>query len=136
MQNENHEINRNIDIIEDNTNQLILLINQLLDFRKIDNNNFAINLQLHNINHLLREVFSKFELIASRKNKTMELQLPEKEYEIPVDKDGVIKILNNLFLNAVKYSDREITVTLTEINSDKIAIKVLNDGAVIPSDKK
>lgn len=136
MQIEDREINRNIDIIEDNTNQLMLLINQLLDFRKIDNDNFTINLQLQNINHLLRDVFSRFELIASRKDKVMRLQLPEEEYEIPVDKDGIIKIFNNLFLNAIKYSDHEITAMLTEINSDKIAIKVLNDGAVIPSDKK
>lgn len=135
MQIEDREINKNIDIIEDNTNQLMLLINQLLDFRKIDNNNFTINLQLHNINHLLREVFLKFELIASRKNKIMRLQLPDEEYEIPIDKDGIIKILNNLFLNAIKYSDCDITVTLEVVNSDTITIKVLNDGVVIPADK-
>ncbi|MEL7598961.1 MAG: two-component regulator propeller domain-containing protein [Proteiniphilum sp.] len=136
MQIENSEINKNIDIIEDNTNQLILLINQLLDFRKIDNKNFAIHLQLLNINQFLREVFSKFELIASRKNKRMELQLPDKEFEIPVDRDGVMKILNNLFLNAIKYSDSEIMVTLTEINPDRVAINVSNDGSKIPLEKK
>lgn len=136
MQIENLEIKKNIDIIEENTNQLILLINQLLDFRKIDNNSFVIHLQLLNINHLLGEVFSKFKLIAFRKNKRMELQLPEKEFEIPVDRDGVVRILNNLFLNAVKYSDSDILVTLTEINSDKIAIHVSNDGQAIPMDKK
>lgn len=136
MQIENKEIIKNIDIIDDNTNQLILLINQLLDFRRIDSNSFAINLQLVNINNLLMEVYSRFEQIASSKSKRIELLLPEKEHEIPVDKDGITKILNNMFLNAVKYSDNEITITLSEISSEKIAIRVSNDGNLIPTDKK
>ncbi len=133
---DNQEINKNIDIIDDNTNQLIVLINQLLDFRKIDNNNFVINLELQNINHLLQEIFLKFELTASRKNKVMELQLPQKEYEIPIDKDGIIKIFNNLFLNAIKYSDHQIWVALEKSPSEKIVVSILSDGAIIPRDKR
>lgn len=129
---EDPELNKNISIMEENTNQLMALINQLLDFRKIDNNKFVVNLKLQNINEIVKGVCSRFELAVSQKNKSVELLLPERVYEIPVDKDGLLKILDNLMVNAVKYSNKKITISLDK-QEQYLMIRVCNDGDMIPN---
>lgn len=129
------ELNKNITIMEENTRQLMGLINQLLDFRKIDNNKFSISLKLNNINEIVKEVFQRFEPIAHQQDKLTELSLPDKNYEIPVDRDGFVKILNNLLVNAIKYSGRRISVQMLADVNGWLILKICNDGDLIPHDE-
>ncbi|OJU35729.1 MAG: hypothetical protein BGN96_04755 [Bacteroidales bacterium 45-6] len=129
------ELNKNISIMEENTNQLMGLINQLLDFRKIDNNKFSVNLKLNNINQIIKEVYNRFEPIATQRNKTLSLDLGQTSYEIPVDKDGLVKILNNLLVNAIKYSNKKISIELTESAGNYLKILICNDGEIIPQEE-
>ena len=132
---EDRELNKNIHIMEENTNQLMGLINQLLDFRKIDNNKFSINLKLININELVQDIFNRFEPIARQKHKTIEMIMPDQVFEVPLDKDGIIKILNNLIVNAIKYSSKRIIIKLSKLSTPYIAIRISNDGEVIPKEE-
>lgn len=49
-----------------------------------------------------------------------------------VDKDGLSKILNNLFVNAMKYSNEQIIIELSAMNHQFFSIKISNDGEIIP----
>lgn len=129
------ELNKNISIMEENTNQLMGLINQLLDFRKIDNNKFNVNLKLNNINEIIREVYARFEPIATQRNKVLSLELGATTFEIPVDKDGLVKILNNLLVNAIKYSNKKISIELSGSDEGCLRIIICNDGEIIPKEE-
>ncbi len=55
-------------MINKNTNRLIDLTNQLLDFRKAEANNFSLNFTKTDINELLSDVFATFRPAAEQKN--------------------------------------------------------------------
>lgn len=132
---EDADVKKNLHIMEDNTNHLLLLINQLLDFRKIDNNKFMLKLKLCDINEILEEMSARFQLLAEQKKKRIELKIPEEIIEAPVDKDGLIKILNNLLVNAVKYSNQYIKIELSYLESQYFSIRISNDGDLIPKEE-
>ncbi len=133
MEIDDPEIRKSLSIMSKNTSELLNLINQLLDFRKVDNNKFLVNLSNTNVSELLRDVFSRFESAAFHQKRTMTLLLPPEDVYAAIDKEAVTKILNNLFSNAIKYSEQYIEIELTTENSYLI-IQIKNDGEVIPSE--
>ncbi|MDD4969096.1 MAG: two-component regulator propeller domain-containing protein [Paludibacter sp.] len=131
---EDVEIRKNLHIMEDNTKHLLSLINQLLDFRKIDSNKFLLNYTVLDINEFLQETKARFEVLATTKNKIITLTLPVKTVNAPVDKEGLTKIVNNLLVNAIKYSDDIIKIDLS-IENKFFIIQISNDGSLIPQEE-
>lgn len=129
------DIKKNLHIMEENTNHLLLLINQLLDFRKIDNNKFMLKLKPCNINQILDEINSRFELMSEQRKKKIEIKIPNEIIEAPVDREGLTKILNNLFVNAMKYSNERIIIELSVLQNQFFSIRLSNDGELIPKEE-
>lgn len=133
MKIEDPVINKNLRIMSKNTNRLLRLINQLLDFRKLDSNKIVLNMVETDISELVKDVTMQFEPLAERKGKHFELSLPREAIRAWIDSEEFIKILNNLFSNALKYSNKQIEVELSG-QSEKFTLRVSNDGDLIPDD--
>ncbi|WP_236582372.1 two-component regulator propeller domain-containing protein [Sphingobacterium spiritivorum] len=133
-----NETVRDLSLIEKNTLRLIRLTNQLLDFRKAENNNMSLTFTKTDINALLSEVFNDLNYLAKDRSLQYELALPRISLTAYVDEEAFRKILTNLIHNAIKYADHEVRVKLLPFNSDDIMfnIEFRNDGKIIPSDKK
>ncbi len=129
------EIKKNLQIMSRNTSDLLGLINQLLDFRKMDSSRMQMNFVMINMSDLLRSVFQKFEPMALSANRHMNLFLPESDVYVSADRNSLAKMLNNLFTNAIRYSDDRIEVRL-EIEKTDFKVIFLNDGQLIPSELK
>ena len=127
------EIRRNLGIMNKNTSDLLALVNQLLDYRKVDSNKFLISKSTHNLTEIIKEIYSRFELTAYHETKKMTLLLPESDVFLAIDKGAITKILNNLLSNALHYSDDYIEVELLK-EDEFVYIKVRNDGEVVPVD--
>lgn len=125
------EVKKSLGIMRKNTSDLLGLINQLLDFRKVDSNKFVLAIATHNITELVRNIYACFEPTAVHKNKTMTLSLPPDDIFVPIDKGAFTKIINNLLSNALRYSDRIIEVDLIQ-NDGFVYLQVRNDGDLIP----
>ena len=132
---ENKDIQKNLRIMEESTNHLLSLINQLLDFRKIDNNKFMLKLKECNINQILEEMYDRFELMAEQRKKKIELKIPKTITKAIADEDGLSKILNNMFVNAMKYSNEQINIELSILDNQFFSIKIYNDGELIPKEE-
>lgn len=128
-----NEIRKNLQIMGKNTSELLILINQLLDFRKVDNNKFLLTYTDVNIAETLQDVYLRFESSAIKQNKQIKKILPDKDLHAPVDREAFIKILSNLFSNAVRYSKEYIEY---ELGSDEkyLILRFSNDGQLIPDD--
>ncbi|MDR2087721.1 MAG: response regulator [Dysgonamonadaceae bacterium] len=127
------EILKNLTLMSKNTSDLLNLVNQLLDFRKVDSNKFILNRTMNNATEILRTVYAQFEPLARRGNKSMHLSLPPEDIFASLDKSAFLKILNNLFSNALRYSDQEIDVAMF-VENDCFCIRIRNDGALVPED--
>ena len=127
------KIQKNLSVITQNTNRLLALTGQLLDFQKIGAHKFEMTLEYVDITALLRETVARFEPTISKKNKELTLDIPEEPIEAVVDKEAITKILSNLLNNALKYARRSICVELQK-TADAFLVRVTSDGEKIPTE--
>jgi ligand-binding sensor domain-containing protein/signal transduction histidine kinase/DNA-binding response OmpR family regulator len=130
------EMTENLKVIEKNTNRLLNLSNQLLDFRKMEAKGFQLNYMHSDIKQLLEGVYVRFELTARRKNLDFELHLPPEKLFADIDREAFTKIVSNLFTNAVKYAQTKIVAILEDAGENQFRLKVSNDGYLIPEEMK
>jgi signal transduction histidine kinase/DNA-binding response OmpR family regulator len=136
--NSNAEIVYNLKTMEKNTNRLIDLTNQLLDFRNTEMDKFSLNFVKTDISVLLEETYNSFQLAAEEKGIAFKLELPGIALQAYVDPEALKKILSNLFNNAIKYAESRIIIRLKNFNSDDRVFTVIvqNDGYIIPYELK
>ncbi len=111
---------------------LLRLIEQIVDFRRIENG--ATKLSLTNINLLdaVNEWTSAFMPTVEQKNKRIVLRsMSDLDYSITVDKAKIERVYYNVLSNAVKYSynDTIIHVELSAVSrngSDYLGLKIMN----------
>ena len=129
------EIKRNIGTMRRNTSDLMNLINQLLDFRKMDSNKMEMHPVTVNLSSLLREWVNKFTQMPASVQRSIDLSTPEQDVYVKADRNALIKVLNNLFSNAVKYSERTIIISI-EADEKQVRVVFDNDGAIIPTEAR
>lgn len=127
----------NLHIIEKNTQQLLNLSNQLLDFRKTESRGFKLNYVKTDVTLWLNTLLQPFLPMMENEKKTFTCDMPEGPYFAYIDREAFSKIVNNLLTNAIKYSDRYIFLQM-QIQEDKkeFSITVINDGLLIPESEK
>lgn len=127
------EVKENLITMERNTDRLLVLVNQLLDFRKIESKAFTLSLKVRNINALVANTYSRFVPTARQKQLETQLECPAEAILASVDEEAITKVCSNLFNNAIKYSATYIKVRLAaDEDSQHFRITVKNDGKPIP----
>lgn len=127
-------IRKNMLVMEQNVKRLLNLINQLLDFRKIDERKFILNPTNTNLNNLVTQTINRFQLMFEQKEKQLTLHITPDTLIAYVDKESVIKIMSNLLNNALKYSEKTIQVDLYATDDHIAHVRIINDGAPIPAE--
>lgn len=137
---ENEQISGNVreqlSIVKENTDRMLHLINQILDFRKIQNNKMALLIEQTEIVSLAGQIMDHFRLIAQDRQIHYKLDCSEKEILLWVDRDKFDKILFNLLSNAFKYTPNGKSITVKIVShSDRVLISVIDEGIGIPEKK-
>lgn len=132
------DLNNSLKIMEKNTNRLIDLSNQLLDFRQTEIKGFSLSFVKTNISELLDETYLNFKTLSDQKNLFFNIRFPSTPLYAYVDPEALNKIFSNLFSNALKYAREKVEIELLPFNvEDKLfTIAFKNDGYLIPYDKK
>jgi len=133
---ESPDIKASLRIMEKNTERLVDLTNQLLDFRQTEINGFSLTFTKENIIDITEEIFTSFKPLAEQKNISFTLKLPLQEIIAFIDVDAFNKILTNLLSNAVKYASSKAVVQVLALNAadTMFTIEVKNDGYLIPAE--
>lgn len=130
-----------LSIANANVNRMLTLVNQLLDFNKLENDTLPLEVERIDIASLLRQIADIFANYAEGKDINFTINGTDDNCFVTADADKITKICTNLLSNALKFTPRggTITVGLDTIyepgkgNSIKISVK--NTGRRIPSDK-
>ena len=121
-------------LMEKNVTWLVELVNQLLDFRKAETEGCNLNFVNIDIVALLASTADRFRETAQKNALQLKIESSVKELNICIDKEAVVKIISNLFSNAVKYAKNSILVTLSNENRETVVIDFINDGEPIPNE--
>lgn len=129
---------RDFHIIERNSKRLLQLVNQLLDFRKADQGVMKMQFSTHNIFNLLCNVADSFKPAMEQRLINFTLHCPDKKFEAEVDQDALIKILSNLFTNAIKFTKGQIHLSCgLDREKDFFTISISNNGpGISPADQE
>lgn len=128
-------IAKDLNIMSRNTDRLLVLVNQLLDFQKIEKENLSLDLTRQNVASILEDVCSRFSVSIEQQQKDCTVEIRDKSLYAMVDTEALTKIVSNLLSNAMKYSDRKIKVVLSR-SGDNVCLSVSNDGELIPPEKR
>ncbi|MFC4871060.1 two-component regulator propeller domain-containing protein [Negadavirga shengliensis] len=127
------DLRENLMIMDKNTNRLIDLSNQLLDFRKTEKKGFSLNFIRTDITALLQETYVRFKNTAQQKSLNFFLKASPNPLFADVDKEALTKILSNLYSNAIKNAFSYVQIELKH-DHKKLKIMVGNDGNIIASE--
>lgn len=125
--------------MEKSTKRMIRLIDQLLEFRKMQNNKLALSLEKTDIVAMLYEIFLSFEDMAESKNMDFQFIPSVTSHKMYIDKGKLDKITYNLLSNAFKYTPQGGRVCLyVNIHEEQelLEIQVTDTGVGIPKEKR
>ncbi|MEQ8472144.1 MAG: two-component regulator propeller domain-containing protein [Marinoscillum sp.] len=136
----NGTVQREYDTMHRNAVKLLQLINQLLDFRKIESGNISLHAHRHNIVSFSNDVFRSFAFLAEKKRIQYEFNASSDTLDLWFDMEKMEKIITNLLSNAFKFTPPGGKITfsinreLTEENQ-KVAITIADTGTGIAEDQ-
>lgn len=110
--------------IEKNVKRLLNLVNQLLDFRKLERGKEKLQVSKNRISSLLQDLKESFSVAAEIKGIEFKLELEDSDLELWFDYPKIEKILVNLLSNAFNFTDRGGVIKL----SGEILSGALLDG--------
>ncbi|MDP4188971.1 MAG: response regulator, partial [Bacteroidota bacterium] len=107
-------------LIRRNAMRLLFLINQLMDFRKIETNKLDLKVSEGDLGEFLHNIYLSFDLLARQKQIEYNFQKQDVEYKTWFDHEKIEKIIFNLLSNAFKYTPQGGKVILSlSIPEDK-----------------
>jgi signal transduction histidine kinase/AraC-like DNA-binding protein len=118
-------------LVRRNTQRLLQLVNQLMDFRKIDGGKMAVRATEADLVGFVREIMDVFEKTAHRRGITFRFASAEPSIFLWFDGDILDKVFFNLLSNAFKYTPDggQIIVSITLNSSDKaVCVSVEDSG--------
>lgn len=108
----NEERKSQLSMVRRNASRLLNLVNQLLDFRKLDDNELKLNLTAGDVVLFTKEIGGSFKEIADRKNIKYEFSSSVNRYITMFDRDKIERVLLNLLSNAFKFTPKDGKVEL------------------------
>lgn len=126
-------------VLDKSTQRMLRLINQLLEFRKMQNNKLALALERIDVVAFLHDIFLSFQEAAQSKQMDYRFECPLSSYQMFVDKGYLDKVAYNLLSNAFKYTPSGGRVVLS-ISVDEEAgqwrMTVTDTGVGVPREQQ
>ncbi|WP_308765183.1 two-component regulator propeller domain-containing protein [uncultured Bacteroides sp.] len=124
-------------LVERNTNRMLRLINQILDFRKIQNNKMRMRVQQIDVIPFVRHIMESFRYLADEYEIDFQLDTKLTSLTVWADADKLEKVLFNLLSNAFKYTPqgKQIKVAIAE-GEKEISVAVEDQGIGIAENKQ
>lgn len=128
---------KHLTLVHKNTERMLRLINQILDFRKIENKKMKLLLEKTEIIGMLKRVMEDFRLMAEEKNIDYHLETKHESIHAWIDQDKFEKIIFNLISNAFKYTPPNKAITVyADIIDNKLVTSVVDEGIGIDPQKR
>ena len=131
------EVQKQLNLMDENSNRLLTLVNQLLDFRRIESDIYEIHKEEVDLVFLIQSIYSRFSAIQYQRGLKFSLNTKVSKLLIQADPEALTKIFNNLIINAFKFTRTKVKISVEEPFEDEnkqqfFRVKVEDDGIGIP----
>ncbi|MBQ8593053.1 MAG: response regulator [Bacteroidaceae bacterium] len=125
-----HQSRKHLELVQKNAQRMLVMLNQILDFRKIQNHKMQLLLEPTDVAKELQRIVENFSPMAIQRNIALELHTPESPVNrLWIDRDKFEKIFYNLISNAFKYTeDGKSIVIVVWQEVDNVYISVKDEG--------
>ncbi|MBP6409677.1 MAG: response regulator [Pseudarcicella sp.] len=125
-------------VMDENADRLLNLVNQLLDFRRIESDAYTIHKEEIELLSLVRTVYSRFSSLQYKKDLEFTLTSKTSSLQLLADSEVINKVLSNLLINAFKFARSSVNITVNEVEKTSegegvVTISVQDDGIGIPT---
>ncbi|MEI8345150.1 MAG: PAS domain-containing sensor histidine kinase, partial [Candidatus Omnitrophota bacterium] len=117
-----------------NTDRLSRLIDNILDFQKMESGKIFCDIQDHDIHELIMEVYDSVKLLSKSKSLDLRVELVGDLPKIKCDRDKIVQLVMNLMGNAIINTERGSVVLGVAIENGAAHIKVRDDGCGIAAE--
>jgi len=121
-------------VINSSNARVLGLVESLLDIAKMQSGKMELTLTKFNLHHLTKTVLTGFDNQANEYEVTFDDRVPDDILEICGDQSKIIRVIENLIDNALKFTPAggNITVTSELIGNGMVAVKIIDSGPGIP----
>lgn len=125
-----------INLIHQNTTRLYNLVNQLLEFRKVEAGKIRLHASEQDLVRFISEICTAFDELAAIRHITFKKKFKVKEASVFFDNERLGVVMNNLLSNAFKFVGEpgEVGLMLSESETE-VRISVMNNGKGIPENE-
>lgn len=116
--------------IEKSAQHLLNLINDILDWSKIEAKKMEIEVFPQNVVELIISCVDEMQSLAEQKNLTIDLDLSNQDSFIlvEIDRMRIRQVLLNLLSNAIKFTEKGFIKVLFLDKSDQVVIQIIDSG--------
>ncbi|SFN48213.1 substrate-binding domain-containing protein [Salegentibacter flavus] len=124
-------------LIVNNSKRLLRLIDELLDFRKLESGNLKPRPVKTGIIGFLQNIYEDFKSEALRKSIQLEFKAPRNEVEVYIDRNMMDKVFYNILSNALKFTPHngKILIKIEESTKNSVEIRIKDSGIGIPKEE-
>lgn len=134
LNNEQRELIRSC---EEDTNTLLRLVSEILNFTQVETGKIQLNIMPSNLKEIIQYAINTNKPIADQRNIVIIEDYPQEISEVIIDKEKTAWVLTNLISNAIRYSydNSQINISILQIG-DRAKISVTDTGQGIDSQYK
>jgi len=111
-------------IAKNNVDRLNRLINDVLDFSKLEAKKIEFNMKLNDLTSVINEAVNTHKISAEQKGLKLNLEVKNEIPKLIFDSDRIIQVLINLMNNAIKFTDRGGIVVSLSFEDDRKNVKI------------
>ncbi len=124
-------------VIDRNARRLLSLVNQLLDFKRVEDNALPVGFRHEKIVPLVESVVERFRPSVEHNGGTLTTDFPDKDLTVDVDPEAVTKLVSNLLNNARKFTKDSIHVECRLLpGGHQFMISVADNGIGIKKENR
>lgn len=119
-----------LDMFTRNIDRLSKLIQNMLDFQKLNSTNLVFNKKPDSLNNLILQMIKDLQTFTINEDLQINTDLEENLPEVIMDSERIFQVLSNLINNAVKFTKKGSVTIRTELESykDRIKVSVIDTG--------
>ncbi|MGC6432294.1 MAG: hybrid sensor histidine kinase/response regulator transcription factor [Jejuia sp.] len=146
----NEIVQSKLKIVQRNANSLLRLVNQLMEFRRIEVGETTLSASKANVVSFIKEIALSFQVPAKKKDIVVSFECSLNTLPVWFDWDKLEKIMNNLIYNAIKFTtaggeikvriikspiNQEIEIAKRAVRTEYVEISIEDTGIGIDKDK-